>query len=135
MFHNGSSYDCYFIIKELAEELEGDFECLGENKEKYITFSVPIKKESNENDTIIYNVNFIDSFRFMSTSLSNLVDNLSNRIIDDGKYSSCGSNLEYIGIRKRDRLLFECFDCKRRYSKGFSEKLKIKINNKIQKYI
>ena len=42
VFHNGSSYD--FIIKGLAEEFEGDFECLGENKEKYITFSVPIKK-------------------------------------------------------------------------------------------
>ena len=42
VFHNGSSYDYHFIIKGLAEEFEGDFECLGENKEKYITFSVPI---------------------------------------------------------------------------------------------
>ena len=32
------------MIKELAEELERQFECLGENTEKYITFSVPIKK-------------------------------------------------------------------------------------------
>ena len=44
VFHNGSSYDYDFIIKGLAEEFEGDFECLDENKEKYITFSVPIKK-------------------------------------------------------------------------------------------
>ena len=44
IFHNGSSYDCHFIIKGLAEEFEGEFECLGENKEKYITISVPIKK-------------------------------------------------------------------------------------------
>ena len=43
IFHNGSNYDYQFIIKELAEEFEGDFECLGENKEKYINFSVPIK--------------------------------------------------------------------------------------------
>ena len=33
------------MIKELAEEFEGEFECLGENTEKYITFPVPIKKE------------------------------------------------------------------------------------------
>ena len=33
------------MIKELAEEFDGEFECLGENTEKYITFSVPIKKE------------------------------------------------------------------------------------------
>ena len=29
IFHNGSSYDYHFIIKGLAEEFEGDFECLG----------------------------------------------------------------------------------------------------------
>ena len=44
-FHNGSTYDYHFIIKNLAEEFEGEFECLGENTKKYITFSVPTKKE------------------------------------------------------------------------------------------
>ena len=45
VFHNGSKYDYHFIIKVLAEEFEGEFECLGENTEKCITFSVPIEKE------------------------------------------------------------------------------------------
>ena len=49
-FHNGSTYDYYFIIKELAEEFEREFECLGEKTEKYITFSVPIKKETTKKD-------------------------------------------------------------------------------------
>ena len=40
-FYNGSNYDYHFIIKELAEE----FTCLGENTEKYITFTVPIEEE------------------------------------------------------------------------------------------
>ena len=44
-FHNNSNYDYHFIIKELADEFEGQFECLGENKEKYKIFSVPIKKK------------------------------------------------------------------------------------------
>ena len=81
VFHNGSTYDYRFIIKELAEEFEGEFECLGENTEKCITFSVPIKKEitkkdKNGNDKITkisYKIKFIDSYRFMSASLSNLV--------------------------------------------------------------
>ena len=34
VFHNGSTYDFHFIFKELAEESEGEFECLGENTEK-----------------------------------------------------------------------------------------------------
>ena len=45
VFHNGSTYDYHFIIKKLAEEFKGKLECLGENTEKYITFSVPFKKK------------------------------------------------------------------------------------------
>ena len=44
VFHNGSTYDYHFIINQLAKELDRQFECLGENTEKYITFSVPMKK-------------------------------------------------------------------------------------------
>ena len=77
--HNGSVYDCHFTIKELAEKFQGQFECLGENTEKYITFSVPIKKEhdNNNGETITYKVKFINTSRFMQSKLSNLVDNLS----------------------------------------------------------
>ena len=59
--HNGSTYDYHFLIKELAEEFKGQFECLGENTEKYITFSVPIKKEYDNGKTITYKIKFIDS--------------------------------------------------------------------------
>ena len=43
VFHNGFNYDHHFIIKELAEEFEKQFTCLGQNIESYITFSVPIE--------------------------------------------------------------------------------------------
>ena len=76
VFHNGSAYDDHFIIKQLAEELEGEFKYLGENAEKYITFSVPLKKE-NGKIIITYKLKFIDSYRFMPTSLSNIVDSFS----------------------------------------------------------
>ena len=32
-------------MKELAEEFEGQFACLEESTEKYVTSSVPIQKE------------------------------------------------------------------------------------------
>ena len=54
MFLNGSTYDHHFIIKQLAKEFDGQFECLGENSEKYITFSVPISKELDNGKTITY---------------------------------------------------------------------------------
>ena len=53
VFHNGSTYDYHFIIKELVKEFDGTFECSGENTEKYITFSVPIKKEIENKNKII----------------------------------------------------------------------------------
>ena len=75
VFHNGSTYDYRLIIKQLAKEFKGNFVYLGENTEKYITFSVSIKKELDNDKTIIYRLNIIDNFRFMSASLSRLVDN------------------------------------------------------------
>ena len=34
VFHNVSTYHNHFIIKQLAEEFEDEFKCLGENTEK-----------------------------------------------------------------------------------------------------
>ena len=50
--HNGSAYDWHFIIKQLAEDFEGQIECLGENTQKQISFSVPIIKEVANDDDI-----------------------------------------------------------------------------------
>ena len=44
--------------------------------EKYITFSVPIEKEHGSGKTATYKAKFIDSFRFMPSSSTDLVDNL-----------------------------------------------------------
>ena len=66
------------IIKELAKKFAGKFECLVEKTEKYIAFSAAIKKELDNGKTIKYKLKFIDSFRFMSRKLSDLVNNLSD---------------------------------------------------------
>ena len=98
VFHNGSTYDYHFIINKLAKEFYGQLECLGENTEKYITFSVPISKELDNGKTITYKLKFIDSFRFMSTSLSSLVDNLSEKLHSD-KCKDCKSELDYMSVK------------------------------------
>ena len=77
VLHNSSTYDYHFIINKRTKEFYGQLECLGENTEKYITFSVPISKELDNGKAITYRLKFIDSFRFMPTSLSSLADNLS----------------------------------------------------------
>ena len=122
VFHNDSTYDYHFIIKELVKEFDGNFDCLGENTEKYITFSVPLKKTiENENLGITYKIKFIDSFRFMSSSLSKLVDNLSERI-HNNKCADCKSSLDYIKT-KNEKLILECYNCKQRYRKKLNKEL------------
>ena len=114
VFHNGSTYDYHFIIKQLAEDFKDQFECLGENTEKYITFSVPIKKEHDNGKTITYKIKFIDSCRFMPSKLSNLVDNLSE--INNKDCKTCierkniKSECEFIGL-KNNRLNHRCKKC------------------------
>ena len=102
VFLNGSNYDHDFIIKELAYTFEGQLECLGENKEKQKTFSIPIKKEitkinkdGNESiETLSYRIKFINRMRFMGTSLSHLVDKLLKRV-HEIECKDCGCFLEY----------------------------------------
>ena len=107
VFHNGFTYDYHFIIKELVKEFDGNFQCLGENTEKYVTFSVPIKKKIENKDLeITYKIKFIDSYRFMLSPLSKLVDNLPEGI-HNNKFLDCNS---YVKI-KNEKLLLKCFNC------------------------
>ena len=128
IFHNGSKYDYHFIIKELASEFEGNFECLGENTEKYITFSVPINKRiEHKNIVITYKIELIDSFRLMSASLSKLVENLTDDVHND-KCTNCKSNLRFVRTIN-ETLLFECIDCGKEYKKGFNKELIKRFSN------
>ena len=96
-------------------------ECLGENTEKNMTFSVSIKKQLDNDKTITYKISFIDNFRFMSSSLSSLVDNLTERFHGD-KCTDCKSCLDYM-VFKDDQLIFRCFECKKNYKKDFNKEL------------
>ena len=64
-------------MKELANKFKGQFECLGENTEKYKSFSVPVEEETRKVDkdgneditTVSYKIKFIDSATFMASLL------------------------------------------------------------------
>ena len=82
ILHNGSNYNFHLLMKDLAKENLKDIRCLGENTEKYISFSVKINNpEYDEEDMdeykkpLSYCLRFNDSFRFMSRSLDTLTDN------------------------------------------------------------
>ena len=68
-----------------------------------------------------YIINFIDIFRLMSSSLSNLVDNLSEGVHSD-KCTDRKSYLEYM-TTKKEQLIFRCFECKKNYEKDLNKEL------------
>ena len=49
--------------KLVAEEFHWQFECIGENTEKCITFSVLIQKENKNGKTVAYKIKFIGRAR------------------------------------------------------------------------
>ena len=88
LFRNGSNYDYHFVIKDLSNEFEVQIEPLEKNTVKYKPYwgsiekeNIKLNKDGNKNIiTIFYKVNCIDSARFMTSSLSNLVNNLAARV-------------------------------------------------------
>ena len=80
IFHNLSGYDSHLFIKNLGKS-EGKIDCIPNNEEKYISFSKNIlvdkfKNKKGEEKEVIREIRFIDSLKFMATSLDSLVNNL-----------------------------------------------------------
>ena len=85
IFHNLQGYDAHLFIKQLYR-LEGDLVCIPSTEEKYITFNKKIKVDEIFGADIAFEIRFIDSFKFLQTSLANLVSNLSQDDFHNTKY-------------------------------------------------
>ena len=83
VFHNLSGYDTHLFIRELGAHTF-EMGVIAKNKEDYISFSIKvpvdsyIDKNGEEKDKLI-ELRFIDSFKFMSSSLDSLTKNLFSR--------------------------------------------------------
>ena len=81
IFHNLQGYDAHLFIKQLSY-LPGELSCIPSTEEKYISFSKKIKvdeyksRRTGETVSLCFETRFIDSYKFLQTSLANLVKNL-----------------------------------------------------------
>ena len=85
IFHNLQGYDAHPFIKQLYR-LKGDLGCIPSTEEKYISFNKKIKVDEINGADITFEIRFIDSFKFLQTSLANLVSNLQPSDFHNTKY-------------------------------------------------
>ena len=77
MFHNLSGYDAHMFIRELAKYSTNDMNVIAKSKENYISFSAHIPMlEYGDGKVKTIELRFIDSYKFMASSLDSLTTNL-----------------------------------------------------------
>ena len=121
------------LVNQLAEEFKGELDCIGENMERYITFSTPIKKKCDDGETITYKLRFIDSFRFMSTSLSELADNMSGNF-NSIECKSCTENNRGEKCKKIIEGLIKTFPSMYQYCNGDLNKFVLLLRKGVYLY-
>ena len=99
VFHNLSGYDSHLFIKNLGFS-EGNIDCIPNNEERYISFTKRIQVRSymskkGETKPLQHQIRFIDSFKFMATSLDKLVNNLPKMLLTTLKGITRIINLVY----------------------------------------
>ena len=94
-------------------------------------FLVDITKIEKDGNKVVlnisYKIKFIHNARFMASSLSNLVDNLTEGI-HKIKCKDCDCFLEYESINN-NLIKYKCLSCNKDYSNKLDEKLKKKLKN------
>ena len=80
IFHYLQGYDAHLFIKQLSK-LNGGLSCIPSTEEKYISFFKKIKVDEYQSSdrgtvSLYLELRFIDSYKFLQTSLANLVKNL-----------------------------------------------------------
>ena len=78
VFHNLSGYDAHFVIKEVADAFNGKISLLPLTKERYISFTKDVDdlRGDGKNWRKMLKFRFVDSFKFLATSLQKLASDL-----------------------------------------------------------
>ncbi|XP_060083028.1 uncharacterized protein LOC132562303 [Ylistrum balloti] len=100
VFHNLSGYDSHLFVKNLGKT-EGNINCIPNNEEKYISFTKEVVvgsytgKDGKEKD-VKHQLKFIDSFKFMASSLDKLSGNLDQDCFSNTSKYYNGKHLDLL---------------------------------------
>ena len=127
VFHNVSGCDAHLFIKELEKRLnKNDIGVIAENKEKYISFhfkiNVKLAGVSKKDGTEVHKniqLRFIDSCRFIASSLDKLASNLCGTSCI--QCDKCKGNMGLINISDDYIPSLGCERCRTKKTKGLDE--------------
>ena len=105
VFHNLAGYDAHLFVRELAKYTTG-MGVIAKNMEDYISFSIRVEVDKyidNEGNERVkeMKLRFIDSIKFMSSSLDSLVNNLARGGHEFWGFESYNDRQRELLIRKR----------------------------------
>ena len=99
-----SGFDSHLFIKELAQNDE-DLDVIAQNKERYISFTKNIlvdnvQDRENKQKKVLLKLRFLDSHRFMASSLADLSRNLKDEQFREvKKYFSIEEEFQIIRMK------------------------------------
>ena len=99
VFHNLAGYDAHLFIRELAKHTN-HMGVIAKTAEDYISFSIKIEVDLGSHTKEI-ELRFIDSFKFMSSSLDSLVNNLAKIDHKSWGFEEYSDKQHELVIRKR----------------------------------
>jgi hypothetical protein len=115
LFHNLEGYDAHLFIKNLGVS-SGDIKCIPKTEEKYISFTKEVvvdtfKSKNGKEKKVKRELRFLDSFKFMASSLDKLTKGLGKDDFENLKLMT--SNLttrQQMLLRKKGVYPYEYMD-------------------------
>lgn len=108
VFHNLSNYDAHFIVKQFAANIPGDITIIPRNDQLYISFTKTVKSVHSASYKNFIKLRFIDSFRFMSSSLDYLASLLPPEKKKNLRFECRDLSIEQIKLLERKGVF--CYD-------------------------
>ena len=89
IFHNFKGYDNHIIIRGGLHLMKSwKYDVIAQTREKFMSMTAKVAVDkSKEGKTVFFDIRFLDSYQFMSASLSSLVQNLVSKSPDEDKKS------------------------------------------------
>ena len=122
IIHNLSGYDSHLFVKNLGKT-EGNIKCIPNNEEKYLSFSKDIVVDeyiNKKGKKVKHEIRFIDSFKFMASSLASLVENLAKSDLSKFIHTKKEFGKKYVLMTKKG---IYPYDYMNGIEKFFEEKL------------